>query len=180
MSAVKDINLNDFGLNVSEAKKEMVINEKTPISAFDVFRCLPLSAFTKLVQKAVNIGAGALKDAIKDKVKRAMPAASQKSAKSKYDDTLLSAVRIGRWREEGENADIRSVHILGSRRQGSGTYRLRFYEEGGERGDKDTPTWRGEISGYHFFEHATREVNPQQIIMEKLTKALKQINGEAA
>lgn len=49
MSAVKDINLNDFGLDNSEAKKEMVINEKTSISAFDVFKCLPLSAFSKLI-----------------------------------------------------------------------------------------------------------------------------------
>lgn len=170
---VPDIDLSKFGLNA--AKKEYVINEKSPISAFDVFKALPFSVFTKIIQKAINIGAGALKDNIKDKVKRALPASTKKNPK--YDDTLLQAVRIGRWREESEQANIRSVHILGTHAKGSGTYRLRFYEQGGERGKKDTSTWRGEIPGYHFFEQATKEVNPQQIIVEKLTKALSQVNG---
>lgn len=179
MSAVnKDINLEEFGISTVSADKEFIINEKTPISAFNVFKCLPLSAFTKLVQKAINIGASALKEAIKDKVKKAIPASTKRSEKSKYDDTLIQGVRIGRWRDEGENANIRSVHILGTRRKGSGTYRLRFYEEGSERGENHTRTWRGEISGYHFFQNALKEVDPQAIIKEKLMKALKKINGD--
>lgn len=175
MSKVPDIDLSKFGLNLNAAKKEYVINEKSPISAFDVFKALPFSVFTKIIQKAVNIGAGALKDNIKDKVKRALPASTRKNPK--YDDTLLQAVRIGRWREESEQANIRSVHILGTQKKGSGTYRLRFYEQGGERGKEGTSTWRGRIPGYNFFEQATKEVDPQQIIIEKLTKALSQVNG---
>ena len=178
MSATKDINLADFGININNSKKELILNEKTPISAFDVFKSLPLSSFSKLAQKAVNIASGALKDKIKEKVEKALPASKRKSENSKYDDTLLQAVRIGRWRESGDGAEVRSVHILGSRKKGSGTYRLRFYEEGGERGTKGKPDWRGKIPGYHFFQEARAEVDPQQIILKKLQNVFKQINGE--
>ena len=79
MSKIPDIDLSKFGLNLNSAKKEFVINEKSPISAFDLFKSLPYSVFLKLIQKAINIGAGALKDNIKDKVKRALPASTKRA-----------------------------------------------------------------------------------------------------
>lgn len=70
---------------------------------------------------ALKSGAGALKKGVRDKLKATKLKVNSKS--SKYNDRLIDAVRS----TKVKNGEIK-VHILGTRKSGSGTFRLRFFE----------------------------------------------------
>lgn len=70
-----------------------------------------------------------------------------------YSDSLQDGVRVTRIKDGNRIG----VHILGSNRSGSGTFRLRFFEKGTRdryQKTKNGTRFLGHISGYGFFESA--------------------------
>lgn len=92
-----------------------------------------LKKMEKAEKSALRKGANVMKKYVKRTVKSTGLEVTKKNPK--YIDRLIDAVRVTKPR----NGAIK-VHILGSRKSGSGTYRLRFFESSTDRYAK---TWKG-------------------------------------
>lgn len=92
----------------------------------------------------------------------------------KYDDTLQDGVRVTRVKDGNKIG----VHILGSRRGGSGTFRLRFFEKGTKdryQKTKNGTRYIGRIPAYGFFESAVNSSMSeiQSTLYETLEKQIR-------
>lgn len=135
--------------------------------------------FPRYANAALYAGSSVLKEETKEQMLAKLPAAAHRNPR--YDDTLLDAVR--NTRADGNEV---SVHILGSRAPGSGTYRARFFEGGTK--ERFQKTYRGKplkkkhklgsISAKHFLEDAAAISEPQVLqAMEDVINRLFEENG---
>lgn len=85
-------------------------------------------------QRALYRGANVLKNQTRENLSSALPASGNPNPK--YDDTLQDAIR-----NSHTEGDVITVHILGTRASGSGTYRTRFFENGTK--DRYQKTYKG-------------------------------------
>lgn len=116
--------------------------------------------FNNIVRGSLKYAAKEVKKATLDELKSVFPAAFNKGGKHRYiggkptsySDRMSDAVRVGRFKGWGNHMET-SVHIMGVRSKDSGTYRLRFYEQGGSRKQ------RGAIPGYWFFRRGAHRIN---------------------
>jgi hypothetical protein len=155
--------LTKMGINL-DSNYEYTIDRESSISAIDVFRKFGFAEFSLMIEKAVNIASGELKDKVKEKLVQRLPAV--KNRNPKYGDRMLAGVRIGRFKKNDDDEKIRSVHILGTRDEKSGTFRLRFFEEGAFR--HPDRSGRGDLPHLQFFRDAQNEVDTQQSIIKNI------------
>lgn len=105
----------------------------------------------KIEKKALRKGLNEIRKTAKSNLRKVLPNASKKS--NMYDDTLISGVMQSVINEGHEI--IGKVHVMGSRRKTSGTFRLRFFEGGTvERVKKSTGARTGSIKPLYFFQGA--------------------------
>lgn len=139
-----------------------------------------LEDFTDIVHKAK---AGALRkgaNVIKTKAQQSLASTGVQYTKRnpRYSDTLKDAIRTTKIRED----NTIGIHILGSKAKTSGTYRLRFFENGTK--ERFATTYKGQplkkkrrlgrIKAYKFFESAvtSSQSQAQKAIAEQLTKQI--------
>lgn len=140
-------------------------------------------------RKGMNKVATEIKKTTKQLVKSSLPKAA--SSNSKYSDKMIDAVRTTKYKEStlvGEA--IAGVHIMGTRKTGSGTFRLRFFEAGTSerfvkthkrKGKNGTYTVKGhstgKVDGKWFFKSAvnSRINEAEKIIADNIRKALENI-----
>ena len=82
--------------------------------------------FRRMEKKAMRRGASVIKRQTVSNFKKELPAASQSS--EKYSDRLIDAVRSTVFEENNEI--YFKVHVMGTRKKDSGTFRARFFEKG--------------------------------------------------
>ena len=87
-------------------------------------------------KRALTRGAIVLKDRTRQNLQSVLPASSNHNPK--YNDTLQDAIRNSK-----VSIDQVTVHILGTRNSGSGTYRTRFFEGGTKSGTRYQKTING-------------------------------------
>lgn len=112
-------------------------------------------------------GASVLKLATKDQLIKVLPAATKPSPK--YDDVLTDAILYGK-PQGNDQGKIIKISILGNRNSKSGTFRLRFFENGTKdryqktyAGKKLHPKrFLGHINALNFFHDAVVQ-NEQQV-----------------
>lgn len=133
-------------------------------------------------QAALYAGANVLVNQTKANLSSVLPKAANHNPK--FIDTMMDAPRFSH--TEG---DVITVHVLGSRQSGSGTYRTRFFEDGTQDRYQKTfkgiplkkKRWLGKLPALKFFSSAITssqsQVNQAMIpIIERLmTNAQKQI-----
>ena len=117
-------------------------------------------------QAALYSGASVLKEQTKTNLTTMLPASTRQNPK--YTDTLLDAIR-----NTHSEGDVVTVHILGSRASGSGTYRTRFFEKGTKQGTRYQKTrngkplrkkkFVGQPPALHFFSSAVESSEPRVI-----------------
>ena len=88
-------------------------------------------------KRALTRGAIVLKDRTRQNLQSVLPASSNHNPK--YNDTLQDAIRNSK-----VSIDHVTVHILGTRNSGSGTFRTRFFEGGTKSGTRYQKTRNGE------------------------------------
>lgn len=112
-----------------------------------------------------------------------------------YKDRLQDAVRVQKYREiKGLDDAIASVHILGTQKKGSGTFRLRFYENGTDKrytgpyvkthyksGKKFRVKghYTGQLDGRGFFKQISNSElqKAPSIINKEINDAINKLNG---
>ena len=81
-----------------------------------------------------------------------LPAAFHKS--SKYSDRLVDAVRVSFTKNRKSDETEAKIHIMGTRKAGSGTYRLRFFENYPTERYGRHERYYGKLPALRFFERA--------------------------
>lgn len=100
------------------------------------------------------------------------------------DENILDAVRITKMQQRYDEDDIyQKVHVMGTGRKNSKTFRFRFLEKGTkERSytDKKGKEHRlGRIVGRRFFKKAKQQItDPLPIFEENISKVVQKINNE--
>lgn len=79
-------------------------------------------------KKALNKAGGAIKKTVKEKFKTELPTATKRNPN--YNDRLIDAVRSSKVKEKGLGKLLLKIHVMGTRKKGSGTFRARFFEKG--------------------------------------------------
>jgi len=100
------------------------------------------------------------------------------------DENILDAVRITKMQQRYDEDEIyQKVHVMGTGRKNSKTFRFRFLEKGTkERSytDKNGNEHRlGRIVGRRFFKNAKQQItDPLPIFEENISKVVQKINNE--
>ena len=151
--------------------------------------------FKKEILKARKRGMNKAVTKIRNKTRSLIRSSFKKSTSSKYNDTLADGARVTKYKESSLVGEaIAGVHILGIRKKGSGTFRLRFFENGtdkrfvkahdrknrnngGKHKVKDHTT--GRLKGKGFFKSAVAsEISKAaSIIEQELNKAIDKCNN---
>lgn len=149
-----------------------------------------LKKIDKASSKALSKAAQELKKATVENLKQRLPYASDSRRKPtwkrpKYNDKIYDGVRVSvREHKTISGCVWRGVHVMGTGKPGSGTYRLRFFETGIFRVAKRTTSRkglnRGTIRALHFFSDAVKERLPKapSVIAKALEQEIEKINSE--
>lgn len=131
----------------------------------------------KALRSAIGSAATKLRGNTRKLFRLALPAAKRHNPK--YNDTLLDAVKRSKV-EESKNGEISAkVHIMGTYRTGSGTYRARFFEKGTAQRYTRKGYNRGSIQPIGFFANANAAFQAEydRILNEAIDKAVNKINN---
>ena len=151
--------------------------------------------FKKEVLKARKRGMNKAVSKIRNRTRRLIKSSFKKSTSSKYNDTLAEGARVSKYKDSSLVGEaIAGAHIMGIRKKGSGTFRLRFFENGtvkrfvkdhdrknrkngGKHKVKGHTT--GRIKGKGFFKSAVAsEISKAtSIIEQELNKAIDKCNN---
>jgi hypothetical protein len=108
-----------------------------------------------------------MKDAILSALRATFPRAftEENINKKNYSDTMSKGVMVRKVTGGANHMSIR-VDILGIRAKSSGTYRLRFFEEGAFRSPKRNKDGkeRGDLPHFRFFKTGVASINFVEIV----------------
>ena len=151
--------------------------------------------FKKEVLKARKRGMNKAVSKIRNRTRSLIKSSFNKSTSSKYNDTLAEGARVSKYKDSSLVGEaIAGVHIMGIRKKGSGTFRLRFFENGTAKlfvKDHDRKNRKnggkhkvkghttGRIKGKGFFKSAVAsEISKAtSIIEQELNKAIDKCNN---
>ena len=147
----------------------------------------------KARKRGMNKAVMKIRNKTKSLIKSAIPAS--KNHDPKYSDTMIEGARVSKFKDSSLVGEaIAGAHIMGTRKTGSGTFRLRFFESDTERrfikdherkNKKNGGTHKvkghyvGKIKGKGFFKSAVdSEISKAtSIIEEELNKAIDKCNN---
>lgn len=151
-------------------------NASLTTNAYEViqeFKDFTLKEMNKATKTALRKGAQVLANATKRKLRSSLRAATHRS--TKYNDRLIDAIRYSVDRK----GDEAKVHIMGTNKKGSGTFRLRFFEKGTKvRKHKKNGKNIGRISALNFFSSArsSSQGKVNEAVTKQLIATIKKIN----
>ena len=139
-------------------------------------------------KRTISKAAAKLKRDVKKSFKTKLPFAQDKNPK--YNDKMLDAVRTSKVEDNGLAELKIKVHVLGTRKKGSGTFRARFFE-GGTKERTMSPyvdklgrhyvntRSTGHIQALNFFKETISNLNPtEQQIHQDLEEQINKLNNK--
>lgn len=160
------------------------------VDVFEKYCNMTIKEMNQAVKRALRAGAKELVGVTKRNVRNGIKTHDNKHWYNGkiivYNDKIEDAAMIGRVEGDFETELAQKVHIMGTGKAGSGTYRLRFLEKGTQ--DREAKTWKGKplkkprylkrIEGQWYFKNAQQEVFPNlpSIYMREIEKATRKIN----
>ena len=144
---------------------------------FEAFRELSTKEMRMALRSAIGRVASQLQRATKKQLRMDMPTATKKG---RYSDSLTDAVKRSKIEETKRGEINAKVHIMGSRRTGSGTFRTRFFEKGTAPRRTSKGYNRGSIKALHFFASAQSAFYAEydRILSDEIQKAINKINSK--
>lgn len=144
---------------------------------YNSFLNLTTKEMRKALRQGVQNAANKLRGETKRVFRSALPAARRHN--SKYNDTLLDAVKRSKVEENQRGEISAKVHIMGTRNTGSGTFRARFYEKGTRQRRTRKGYNRGSIAPLGFFATANASFGADynNILNNEIAKAIERINN---
>lgn len=144
---------------------------------YNSFLNLTTKEMRKALRQGVQNAANKLRGETKKVFRSALPAARHRN--TKYNDTLLDAVKRSKVEENQRGEISAKVHIMGTRNTGSGTFRARFYEKGTRQRRTRKGYNRGSIAPLGFFATANASFGADYnaILNNEIAKAIERINN---
>ena len=118
----------------------------------------------RMEKSIVNKGLSVIKKATKQNLKSDFPQAFRRNPK--YSDTMADAIMssVQPWGDEM----VGKVHVLGKKTTTSGTFRLRFFEQGTEARYKKSGAYSGHIEPLYFFQSAVESTGDEvELVMQQ-------------
>lgn len=139
---------------------------------FEQLKDFTLKEVKNVQKSALRKIANILKTETKKNLRRALP--KSKNRNPKYNDKLIDGVKSS----VNKAGTVAKTHVMGSRKKGSGTFRLRFFEAGTVTRKTRKGYNRGKLKALYFFKTAIPQAKQKQInaIDEAITKKIEQIN----
>lgn len=143
------------------------------------FATLSKREMKKALTKGLRAGLNAIKKQAVINLKSRVKGASKRN--DRYNDTLASGIRLSKFKEDN-NEIIGNVKISSKRNKGSGSFRLKFLENGSNsiryvkkyRGKQLTKkASRGKLKGYYFFRDAQDTERFTEIMNKTIEEQLK-------
>ena len=144
---------------------------------YNSFLNLTTKEMRKALRQGVQNAANKLRGETKKVFRSALPAARHRN--TKYNDTLLDAVKRSKVEENQRGEISAKVHIMGTRNTGSGTFRARFFEKGTRQRRTRKGYNRGSIAPLGFFATANASFGADynNILNNEIAKAIERINN---
>lgn len=139
---------------MADIKFDIVNDDITPF-----VRKLSSKDWFNIEKRAMRKGINKLKNAARRRFRSSLPAVRKQNPK--YSDKMTDAI-MGKTFVSGKNVKGQ-VHNAGTRKNTSGTYRARFYEQGSTRKK------RGSIPGFHYMKNTESKLDDA---MQKVTDQL--------
>lgn len=139
---------------MADIKFDIVNDDITPF-----VRKLSSKDWFNIEKRAMRKGINKLKNAARRRFRSSLPAVRKQNPK--YSDKMTDAI-MGKTFVSGKNVKG-EVHNAGTRKNTSGTYRARFYEQGSTRKK------RGSIPGFHYMKNTESKLDEA---MQKVTDQL--------
>lgn len=161
------------------------------VEVFNRYCQMTSKEMDKAVKRALYQGARQLQAKTKENATAGMKTRNNKQWYNghiiTFNDKIEDAVIIGKYEGDFENEQSLKVHVMGSRKKGSGTYRFRMLEKG--TNDREAKTWKGKplkknrrlgkLGAGWWFRSARQEIFPNlpNIYMSEIQKAVEKINN---
>lgn len=107
----------------------------------------------------------------------------------KYEsESILDAVRIGKLQDKYDEDMYLKVHVMGTGRPASKTFRFRFLEKGTKERYAKTykgreltkPRYLGKIQPRRYFARSVNTVDIEGIYLKEIQKSIEKLNNETA
>lgn len=155
------------------------------LEVFDKFSSLAKGEMIKSMKSAIKAGAQQLKKETLSNARAGIK--TYNNLPGKYIDSILDAVRVSRLVDEYDEDLYQKVHVMGTRKKGSQTYKFRFLEGGTKDRYQRTlkgrplkkPRYIGRITPRRYFGQAKRTVLPQldRIFIAKINECVNKVNN---
>lgn len=153
---------------------------------FEKFAQLAKVEMTSTMKSAVRAGANEIRKQTIANAKAGIKTTNNHPNDPYHGDEVWDAPRLGRMNDDVEEDISMKVHIYGSKKGDSQTYRFRFLENGTQdryaktyKGKPLTkPRYLGSIAPRNFFKNAQDTVFPQmeRIFLERIEKCINRVN----
>ena len=156
------------------------------LEMWNKFSQMTYNQMDRAIKRALLKGAKAIKEQTVSNARADIKTYNNHPNDGYNGDSILDAPRYGKLQDEYDSDEVSlKVHVLGSRKSNSQTYRFRFLEKGtkdryqkSNKGKALTkPRYLGRISGRRYFGSALGSVNLNAIYEQEITQAVNNINS---
>ena len=150
--------------------------------SFENFKGDVYREFDKALRRAIRKTAAQIKEGTVSNAKAGIKTYNNHPNDPYNGDSILDAVRISKLEDRYDEDDMyMKVHVMGTKKEDSQTYRFRFLEKGTRNRSYKSKNGvdhnLGKINAKRYFRNAVNSVNAEQIFQEEVEKAINNING---
>lgn len=155
------------------------------LESWNKFSSMTYTQMDRAIKRALLKGAKAIKEQTISNARAGIKSYNNKKDDPYNGDSILDAPRITKL-EDSYDSDSLSlkVHVMGTRKSNSQTYRFRFLEKGTKVRQQKTnkgkaltkPRYTGRISARRYFGNALNSVNLDAIYQQEILDAVNKIN----
>lgn len=156
------------------------------LEMFNKFKELTAKEMDRAVKKAITKAAREIRDKTVENAESGIKTYENHPDDGYNGDTILDAPRVSRIEDRYDEDSVSiKVHVMGSRKSDSQTYRFRFLEKGTKDRYQLTyknqrlknPRYIGRITPRHYFRRANEETNVESIYVKEIDEAINKINN---
>lgn len=160
--------MNNFEVNVGEM--------------FEQFKQLTFKQMDSVIKGAMRAAANEIKNETISNARAGIKSYNNHPDDPYNGDSILDAPRVTKLEDRYDGELSIKVHVMGSNKSNSQTYRFRFLEAGTKDRSYRTRNGNihntGRISPRRFFDRARRGVNIENIYLERISRAIDKVNNE--
>jgi HK97 gp10 family phage protein len=154
---------------------------------FDKFKQLTAREMDSAIKKAMKAAANEIKNQTLSNARAGIKTYDNHPDDPYNGDTILDAVKVTKIEDRYDGELSMKVHVMGTNKSDSQTYRFRFLEGGTK--DRYSKTYKGQymkkqkylgrITPRKWFDTARKSVNVENIYLQTISNAIDKINSES-